>query len=171
MPGYGDAAAIRERFASGHTIKLNQPEHWHPGIKELVTGLRTEFRAEVRSSVFVRPPGGSRMRAHAHEAHVFVLQLDGQMDWCAGESPGRDPSGQQAVQATLLPGDVLYLPSGHPHCPNPHYAAGHGPDSLYLTIAIRPPSARNLAELALARFMTGPRVEEGCIFVTVVKLL
>lgn len=155
MAAYADAAAVRERFASGHTFKLNQPEHWHAGIKELLNGLRADFRAEVRSSVFLSPPDATGVQAHTDEAHALVLQLDGHMDWCVGLSPSNDVDEGQRVEATLQPGDVLYIPSGHPH-----YATARGGDSLHIAITVQQPSARDLAELALAGFLDGPRANK-----------
>jgi ribosomal protein L16 Arg81 hydroxylase len=152
IDGYADAEAIRDRFESGHTIKLNQPEHWHAGIKKLVASLRTELRAAVKSFVFFTPPGGAGVRAHADEAHVFVLQVEGQPDWHVGIAPGEESRGQQSAEICLEPGDVLYIPPGHSH-----YATTSGTDSLYIAITVQQPTTDDLAGLMLAQFLNSPR--------------
>jgi hypothetical protein len=148
MAAYADAEAIRERLTSGYTFRLNQPEHWHPGIKALVAGLREDLRAEVQSSVFLSPQEAKLAKAHNDKAHILMVQLAGHMHWVVGED------GQRA-DVTLYPGGVLYIPSSLPH-----YSTASGGDSLHMAIAILQPTARDLAELALSRFLNSARAND-----------
>ncbi len=115
LAGYADAKAIRSRFGSGHTIKLTKPEDWHPDIKKLVAGLRTELRAEVRSFIFFTPQGSSGVPAHADEAHVFVLKSRDGPDWHVGVANGEEIRGEQSAEIGLKSGDALYIPPGRPY--------------------------------------------------------
>jgi ribosomal protein L16 Arg81 hydroxylase len=155
LAGYADAEAIRGRFGSGYTIKLTQTEDWHPDIKKLVAGLRTELRAEVRSFIFFTPQGSSGVPAHADEAHVFVLQVEGRADWHVGVANGEEICGEQSAEIGLKPGDALYIPPGRPY-----HGTTAGTDSLYVAITVQQPTARDLAGLMLAEFLNGPRATE-----------
>lgn len=160
---YPDAAAIRECFASGHTVTLPRPEHWHSRIREMIVGLRADFRAELQASVFLSPPDTEWVRAHTDNAHMLVLQLDGERDWVVGLSADNDGAGlrrsdngeRHRMEVTLGPGDVLYIPQG---CP--YHAIARGCTSLHLAVTVQEPTARDLAELALAGFLRGPPAEE-----------
>ncbi|RPF24866.1 JmjC domain-containing protein [Streptomyces sp. TLI_185] len=148
---YANGAGVRKWFAAGYTVCLRQPDHWHAGLKELVGALREELRADVRSSVFLSPPpaqddaqGGTPVRT---EAHLFALQLEGETRWSVGDEGRR-------TQTALTPGSVLYLPPGHEHT-----VAAHQGNALYLTLSVRRPSPRDLAEVALAGFLKSAPAE------------
>lgn len=160
-PRYANGAGVRAWFEKGCTVGLRQPDHWHPGLKTLVEALRVELRADVRSSLFLSPPpsrdgthddapggteGGPRART-ATAAHVFVLQIEGETRWITGDEDSR-------TWTALTPGDVLYLPPGQEHS-----VAAHGGNALYLTLDVRQPSPRDLAELALAGFLKSEPAE------------
>ncbi|MEW2160036.1 cupin domain-containing protein [Streptomyces sp. NPDC007189] len=149
---YANAAGVRKWFAAGYTVALRQPDHWHAGLKDLVGALREELRADVRSSVFLSPPparddaeDGTRVGTEA--AHLFVLQLEGETRWSAGEEGRR-------TRTALTPGDVLYIPPGHEHT-----VVAHEGSALYATLSVQQPSPRDLAEVALAGFLRSAPAE------------
>ncbi|MDI5966641.1 JmjC domain-containing protein [Streptantibioticus silvisoli] len=148
MAAYARAAAVRERFDTGHTVRLARPDHWHPGIKDLVAALRDELRAEAGCEALLSPPGaaGARAGGGAGEGETFLLQLDGRATAVVGAA---------GESFTLRPGDVLYVPGGRPYTTT----AGDG-GCLHLAVTVQQPTPRDLAELALARFLQGPRTEE-----------
>ncbi|MFF3216067.1 JmjC domain-containing protein [Streptomyces sp. NPDC002886] len=162
LAGYIRPEQIYADFAAGGTFKFNQPEHWHPRIRELVQGMQRHFRGGLESFVFLSPPGKTAMRAHYDGAHVFVLQVQGVKDWTFGrihpgstsdstihEGPIED---EHRVEVTLRPGDVLYMPHG-----TPHFATAREGNSIHIAITVEEPTAENLANVLLASFMADPR--------------
>ncbi|MFF4911168.1 AraC family ligand binding domain-containing protein [Streptomyces sp. NPDC001260] len=146
---YANAAGVRKWFAAGHTVGLHQPDHWHAGLKELVDALREELRADVRSAVFLAPPAGDAAgKTERAAGHVFVRQLEGESRWSVGGEGRR-------TRIALTPGSVLYIPPG-----DEHTVTVHDGDALYLTLAVRQPSARDLAEETLVRFLRSAPAQE-----------
>lgn len=144
-PGYADGAAVREHFATGHTVRLNESDHWHPGIKELAAGLRTELRAAVRCALFLGPAGSTGAPVRSARDHVIAVQLEGRTDWKVGG---------EADAFVLEPGQALYIPAGRAHTAR----VGEG-ESLHLALSVRRPSPRDLAGTAVAGFLDGTAVD------------
>jgi hypothetical protein len=142
LPAYADADAVRARYADGHTVILDEAGHWHAGIQALLDGLRADLRAEAHAAAVLAPPAATAVAASGG-AHLLVVQLAGEAHWQAGE-----------FAVTLQPGDVLHVPAR-----TLRHAVAAGGESLHLSLAITPPTARDLAELALAAFVKGDRVE------------
>lgn len=155
MPAYADAAAVRERYRSGHAVVLNQPEHWHAALHELVDGLRTELRADVRSSLLLSPADTALQRTSTRGAHLLVLQLDGRTAWSVDESPGTDPGGSRLVEITLFPGDVLYVPGSRSY-----RELTSGMESLRVEVVAEQPTACDLAKVVLTGFLDAPRAKK-----------
>jgi ribosomal protein L16 Arg81 hydroxylase len=149
MTAYADPKTIREAFASGQIFKLNQAEHWHSAIKALVGGLRDDLRAEARSAVFMSAAGSIFTDGHSAGTHRFILQLDGETQWAVSK-------GGQLFGASLRPGNVLYLPVGY----SQDCATSPECGSLHIVITVQQPTARDFAELALARFMKSSKANE-----------
>ena len=150
-PAYANAAAIRERFAAGCTLRLNEPDHWHRGINKIVTSLRAELSADVRSFVFLSPPAPAGGRAPLDDAHVLILPLEGTTEWHVGLPPGGAIDDVTEIRASLEPGHALYIPSGHPHS-----VAVSQNNALYVAVTMQQPSVKDLAEVALADFINSP---------------
>lgn len=148
MSMYADPEAIRAKVGAGSTLALNQPEHWQAPIKELLAGLRGDLSAELRSSAFLSPSGASLLPVHSDAAHLFLVQLHGRIDWVVGEDG-------ENTKLSLWPGDVLYVPAGHRHGEE----SRHG-ESLHLAITVQQPTTRELAELALANFLSSARARD-----------
>ncbi|UFQ13954.1 MULTISPECIES: cupin domain-containing protein [Streptomyces] len=147
-PGYAKPTAVREAVASGHVFVLSQLEDWNAGIGALVDGLRGECRAQVGTDAYLCAAGSAGMPARADGAHALVVQVDGRTRWVVGE-------GADASESVLQAGDVLYVPPGQVR-----RAAPDGTDTLFLLISLQQPTARDLAELALAQFLKGPAAAE-----------
>lgn len=144
--GYANAAAIKNKVVSGSTLRLVQLEHWHPAIQRLVTGLAEELQSEVRSSAYLSLHGTSGTVSPHDDSHVLVIQLEGQTDWAVGGAI-------TCAQITLQPGGVLYIPQQYTR----RYVPGNT-GSLHLAITIQPPTVRDIAELALTRFLQSAEV-------------
>jgi ribosomal protein L16 Arg81 hydroxylase len=149
MAAYADPKAIREAFASGQIIRLNQAEHWHFAIKALVEGLRQDLRADVRSAVLVSADHSIFADAHSESTHTFILQLEGETRWTVSKDG-------QCFVGCLRSGNALYLPVGYAQ----DGAESSDCGSLLIVITVQQPTARDFAELALARFMKSSKANE-----------
>lgn len=141
-PGYAKPAAVREQVAAGHIFVLRQLEDWNRRIGALVDALRTECRAQAGTAAHLCPTGSAGVVAHADGAHVFVVQLAGRMRWLVGETA-------DASTTVMEAGDVLYIPARRVR----QAAPCGSDDALYLVLSLQQPTAMDLAELALARFL------------------
>jgi hypothetical protein len=149
MAAFADPEAIREALASGQIFRLNQAEHWHSAIRPLVRGLREDLRAEVRSAVLMSADSSVFTDEHSEGTHKFILQLDGETRWVVSKDG-------QRFDANLRPGNVLYLPIGY----SQDCATSSDCGSLLIVITVQQPTARDFAELALARFMKSSKANE-----------
>ncbi|MEC4019766.1 hypothetical protein [Streptomyces sp. H27-D2] len=145
LPAYADPAAARSKYAAGRVITLNQPEHWHVGIRSVVDGLCADLQGGAHSVLFLSPPGATASAEHTAGQHVLHFQLDGESHWTLPPGPA----------LTLVPGDVLYLPGGQEH------RSEAGPaGSFHLAVTIEQPTGRELADLLIAEFLDSPRAAE-----------
>lgn len=149
MAAYADPDAIREAFALGQILRLNQAEHWHSALKGLVGGLGEDLRAEVRSAVLMSAYSARFADRYPEGTDRFVLQLDGETQWAVSKD-------RQHFNASLRPGNVLYLPVGY----SQDCTASSDSGSLHIVLTVRQPTARDFAELALTRFMKSSKVNE-----------
>lgn len=147
-PGYAKPAAVRQMVASGHVFVLSQLEDWNAGVGALVDTLRGACRAQVGADAYLCAAGSDGVPARADGAHALIVQLDGRTRWVVGE-------GEHASETVLEAGDVLYVPAGRMR-----QGAPDGTDTLHLVISLQQPTARDLAELALAQFLKGSAVAE-----------
>ncbi|MFE1290891.1 JmjC domain-containing protein [Streptomyces sp. NPDC058751] len=141
-PGYAKPAAVRAQVASGHVFVLSQLEDWNAGIGALAGALRGQCRAQVTTDAYLWAAGSDGVPARNDGAHALVVQLDGRTRWTVDGHAG---------ESVLETGDVLYVPAGRVRQGFPA-----GTDALHLVISLQQPTARDLAELALARFLKSP---------------
>ncbi|MFJ3303749.1 hypothetical protein ACIPSA_11575 [Streptomyces sp. NPDC086549] len=139
--GYADGAAVRAHFATGHTVRLNQPEDWHPGIGELVAAVREDLRAAVRSALFLTPAGTVGAPARSRRDHVIVVQLRGRTVWETGDAAEREVFALEA-------GDALYVPAGVTRA-----GSVRGDESLHLALSVSRPGPREFAVAAVTGFL------------------
>lgn len=158
-----DGAAVRRAFGHGATVQLNNVEEWHQPTRTLLKELTPGLPGVLRAVAFLSPPGKTPViTAHVDNAHVFVIQIEGEKDWAVGpldettvgdpvfcSSPEIPPEGR--LDTTLCPGQVLYVPHG---CA--HYALARSTPSLHLSVNVEEPSTRHLLNAYLAQFMTSP---------------
>ncbi|MER5931200.1 cupin domain-containing protein [Streptomyces sp. NPDC002054] len=147
-PGYAKPAAVRQLVASGHVFVLSQLEDWNGRVGALVDSLRAECRAQAGAAAYFCAAGSDGVPAHADGAHTLTVQLEGRMRWVVGE-------GAHASETVVEAGDILYVPAGQVR-----QGAPCGTDALYLVISLQQPTARDLAELALATFLKSSAAEE-----------
>lgn len=141
VPNYADAAAVRKLVDDGYVLKVNQPEDWSLPIRLLLKDVQTQLRAQTQAQVWLCPPHAEFLNEADPPYHRFLLQLDGQATWLTSADD----------EFSLLPGELLYLPN---HCG--YTATAQESASLFLAIAVQPPTAGDIAELALANFLESP---------------
>lgn len=146
--GYADGAAVSELFATGHTVRLNQPEDWHPGVKDLVATVREDLRAAVRSALFLAPAGAAGAPARTGDGHVIVVQLRGRTDW---RTTG---AAEERADFALAPGDALYVPAGWTYT-----GSVREEESLHLVLSVTRPGPRDLVRTAIAAFLESPAAD------------
>ena len=145
-------------FADGSTLVLQGLHRIWPPILEFCQRLAAELGHPVQANAYVTPPQNQGFSAHYDVHDVFLLQIEGEKRWRISrpvlESPLRDQpwSDRQAqveeaaqepplLEASLRPGDCLYLPRGYLHA-----ATALGGVSIHLTLGVHVWTRYALAE-------------------------
>jgi Cupin superfamily protein len=145
-------------FAGGSTIVLQGLHRtWSPLI-DFCQALAEELGHPVQANAYVTPRQSTGFSDHYDVHDVFVLQMGGEKHWrlrppvhpaplrdepwtdhrtAVAEASGRAP----ALEFTLRPGDVLYLPRGWVHS-----ATALGGVSTHLTLGVHVWTRRHLAD-------------------------
>lgn len=161
-------------FAEGATIVLQGLHRtWEP-VRALAAGLAADLGHPVQANAYVTPAQNQGFSAHYDVHDVLVLQVHGEKRWTVHEPvhlhPLRDQpwTGHRArvadraqdepvLEATLRPGDVLYLPRGWIHS-----ARALGGVTAHLTLGVhqwtRHHAAEALLDRASARAVEDPRL-------------
>ncbi|MFJ9605976.1 JmjC domain-containing protein [Kitasatospora sp. NPDC101176] len=148
LQGCLDPALVRTLIQDeGATLHLHHLEHWHPGVRELTTGL-AEATGRPAEAFLDHTPPGPYGPAHRTDGDLLVIQLDGTTHRRVHPAPadpawrpGReDTPGRCLLETPVHPGEVLYVPDGHAHTAR---ATGPAP-SLHLTVALREARADHL---------------------------
>ncbi|MFJ4473155.1 JmjC domain-containing protein [Streptomyces sp. NPDC089424] len=132
---------VYELFRSGATVTWNYLHHFLPSARHLAQALTQAFAAPVDTVAFLTPAGHDGYAPHHDPVDVFVVQTEGTKDWRIWQTPAARRSdsvtysaeqlGEPALQTTLHPGDVLYLPYGTPHA-----AAAGEQVSLHMSVTV-----------------------------------
>jgi JmjC domain len=140
---------VYELFRAGGTVTWNSMSHFLPSVRPLVRTFTDTFACNTEIVLFVTPAGNDGFAPHQDSVDVFVVQVDGTKTWKVWETrPDRssgeatytlDELGAPAIEVTLAPGDVLYVPHGTPHA-----ASAKGALSVHLSIGIQPRRWRDL---------------------------
>ncbi|HUF32435.1 MAG TPA: cupin domain-containing protein [Acidimicrobiales bacterium] len=138
-----DPARALDLFAGGATIVLQSLHRWWPAVRALCRDLEVELGHAVQANAYLTPGGATGLAPH-HDTHdVFVLQVHGTKDWTVRRPVTRAPLARQRsdhaeaaaqpvlFEASLAPGDVLYLPRGFVHS-----ASAQRGVSLHLTVGV-----------------------------------
>lgn len=119
-----DPAAVGELMRTGATLSVNDLHHIEPRSAAIVAAVEEAFGTSAEAVLFVTPAGNAGFRPHADASDVVVLQTVGTKDWRVWARPGGSVANREhdvaelgcpALEVTLEPGDVLYLPAGTPH--------------------------------------------------------
>ncbi|MGA9674250.1 MAG: cupin domain-containing protein [Mycobacterium sp.] len=150
-----DLARIRNDFADGYTIVLDNVERYVRTIVWLSQSIEVELNFPTQVNAYVTPPQSRGFVPHYDEHDVLILQVQGSKTWHVYDVdvPPHEMEGREAVDAAGLPspielllevGDVLYLPRGRVHG-----AETGSESSLHLTVGIHAPTVLTLMIRAL----------------------
>lgn len=137
-------ARVAELFRTGATVTWNSLNHHRPNLRALARAMSTLFASQCDVIAFLTPAGRRGLAPHYDPVDVFVIQLEGTKRWRVWPVPaqrrGNDAGnlteselGPPAVEATLEPGDVLYMPY---NCA--HVARAQDAVSLHLSLSVAP---------------------------------
>lgn len=155
-----DDRILRE-FASGATLVLQGLHRTWAPIQEFAADLADDLGHPVQVNAYVTPPQNQGFADHYDVHDVFVLQVAGEKRWRIRppflEAPLRNQPWEQRrdaverageqeplIEATLAPGDCLYLPRGYLHS-----ATALGGTSIHLTIGVHGWTRRHLVDALL----------------------
>ena len=119
---------VYEQFGDSRWQLLVQAaNHWHQESLEFVNAFRflPDWRFDDLMVSFATPNGG--VGPHIDNYDVFIVQGSGKRHWKVGDKGdykkrNNDPQSaliedfDPIIDATLEPGDILYIPPGFPHC-------------------------------------------------------
>jgi bifunctional lysine-specific demethylase and histidyl-hydroxylase NO66 len=150
-----DLARVRNDFADGYTIVLDNVERYVRTIGSLSHSIEVELNFPTQVNAYVTPPESRGFVPHYDEHDVLILQVQGSKTWHLYDVdiPPHEMERREAVDAAALPsptgllletGDVLYLPRGRVHGAE----TGSEP-SLHVTVGIHAPTVLTLMIRAL----------------------
>lgn len=117
---------IVKAFKDNYTVQFFQPQRFSDGLHVLCAGFEHVFGTLAGASTYLTPPRAQGLAPHHDDVDVFIFHTEGTKRWRLWsalsplpETPSSDLSRDQlpgnAVEITLSPGDVLYLPRGVIH--------------------------------------------------------
>ena len=156
-----DSAKVFAEFAAGSTIVLQGLHRTWAPLADFTRQLVTDIGHPCQVNAYVTPAQSRGFDPHYDVHDVFVIQIAGHKRWRIHEPALVDPlpnepwsrvrekverqaSGTPALDETLSPGDVLYLPRGWIHS-----AVALGSTSVHLTIGVAALTRRDLVDLLL----------------------
>ena len=124
--GFFDVGKVFQEFENGSTLILNKMEHqWEP-FRRLNQNFEGALGHPSSIAVFLNPPNSEALFPHYDFQDIFTLQVEGQKRWkvfetsvdlpLVGETtPCNSSCYNCIIDASLKPGDLLYIPRGHVH--------------------------------------------------------
>ncbi|MEL7000064.1 MAG: cupin domain-containing protein [Pseudomonadota bacterium] len=147
--------SLLSRLSDGATLIIDDAEDVLPRLGRMCRLLMAQTGHAWHCSVSATPPGAQGIDGNVGAAGVFILQIYGQKTWWFGHeqlarplaseggSDAPDHWEDEAQQAVLATGDMLYLPRGVPHAAAASDRSETG--SLHITLTI---SESSYAEIA-----------------------
>ena len=156
-----DSAKVFAEFAAGATIVLQGLHRTWTPIAAFTRRLAADIGHPCQVNAYVTPARSRGFDPHYDVHDVFVVQISGEKQWRIHEPALIDPlphqpwtsvragverraSGAPALDVTLRPGDVLYLPRGWIHS-----ATSLGGTSVHLTVGVAALTRRDLIDVLL----------------------
>lgn len=129
-----DYVRVQEWLARGATVVADLVETLSPGIRAAARALEMGLGAEVTCNAYCSQAGRQAFPSHFDSMEVFALQISGTKVWRIYEGRFEHPverpgcnyasfdqahhdkaRGALAMEVTLKPGDLLYIPKGTYH--------------------------------------------------------
>jgi bifunctional lysine-specific demethylase and histidyl-hydroxylase NO66 len=151
-----DVVRVRDDFADGYTIVLDNVEQYVRTIASMCHSIEAELNFPTQVNAYITPPDSRGFVPHYDEHDVLILQVQGSKIWhvyADVDMPPHQMERREAVDTAGLPlpidlrlaaGDVLYLPRGRVHG-----AETGSESSLHLTVGIHAPTLLTLMIRAL----------------------
>jgi len=122
-----------------------------PNLRALADAMSDLFATRCDVIGFLTPAGRHALAPHHDPDDVFVVQVEGTQLWRVYSRRGHDDAepGAPAIETTLRPGDVLYIPYDCPY-------VAHAPDSvsLHLSVSVVPRHWGTLLQEVVADVVT-----------------
>jgi hypothetical protein len=153
VPGIVDAARVAERFREGATIVLQGLHRYHEPVARFCRELELRLGHPCQANAYITPSGAQGLALHEDPHDVLVLQAFGRKRWEVHAAPAegaRDP-----IDATIEPGDCLYLPTGTPHA-----ASTQRELSGHVTIGIHVARWRDVLDRVWSRLADGAELDD-----------
>ncbi len=165
-----DADRVAALLVDGHTVVFQGMHRSWPAIQDFSYRLALELGHPVQVNGYLTPSTARGFAAHYDTHDVFVVQIAGTKHWTV-HRPAVDVEAGLAewtqhrdavsaataappeFDATLAPGDVLYLPRGWIHS-----AQAGAETSLHLTLGIHPYTPRDVLDAVISEAVEGMRV-------------
>lgn len=138
-----DAEKIYAHFRAGKTLIHNGLNLTRPNLRALAGSMTQRFAAKSEVVAFLTPAGQQGATTHSDPTDVYIIQLAGTKRWQVWPTPQVRRMGDfkgsfaglpdPVLDASLQPGDVLYIPHN-----TPHSARAEGNVSLHLTVVAGP---------------------------------
>ncbi len=138
---------VLEAYSNGASLVLQGLQHTDPDMARLSNNLALELDQPVQLNAYLSPEAARGLDLHFDYHDVIVVQLSGTKSWRIWAplersklpqkrgpgiaKPRWDEVGQPLIDVTMVPGDVLVIPRGHPHA-----AATIDDASAHLTIGV-----------------------------------
>lgn len=143
--GRAHAAVVWDYYRNGCSVRLLNPQTYHPQLRELNTRLQEVFGSFVGSNAYLTPPNSQGFAPHYDDIEAFVLQVEGSKMWRVyaprddNEKLPRSSSlnfsqeeiGEPILEVHVKAGDLLYFPRGFIH----QATTVPGEHSLHVTVS------------------------------------
>jgi hypothetical protein len=163
-----DGEAVRAAFAEGATIVLSSLHRHRPAVGRFCAGLEAALSHPVQVNAYITPANARGLDLHWDTHDVFVLQCFGEKHWRVHGEGFRAPlrhqhrsgaiaaDGEPLIEATLRPGDCLYVPRGFVHGAETRERA-----SAHLTVGVLTHSWVDVLRGALDAMEDSPELREA----------
>ena len=138
-----DPEKLYALYRAGATITWSSINQVTPELRDFTRLISAKMAVRTDTVVFLTPAGKKGYPPHHDPVDLFIVQTEGTKHWKIwnpiGVRQGGNAQyteadlGEPAIEVSLQPGDVLYLPYNTPHA-----AAAEGSASVHLSIMMRP---------------------------------
>ncbi|WP_431936085.1 JmjC domain-containing protein [Micromonospora sp. RP3T] len=143
---YAVAERVYRYFEAGATLIWPHLQRFVPALFDLARDVAAAVGTPTWVDGCLTPAGRMDLVVHDRPVEIAIVQLTGTRRWRVwptkpqhADTSRVGASGEPAVDVTLEPGDVLYVPSHSP------YVGDYGGNlSLHVSVTFRQPTWRNL---------------------------